>query len=56
MKELTEYNIDEFSNFFYHMHDMKKNFGNLVLEIPIYSESVFNEIEINTSEELKLKK
>jgi hypothetical protein len=56
MKELKEYNIDEISKFFYYMNDMMKTFSNLILEIPIYSESVFNEIEINTSEELKLKK
>jgi hypothetical protein len=56
MKELTENNIDKINKFFYYMSDMKKTFGNLILEIPIYSESVFNEIEINTSEELKLKK
>jgi hypothetical protein len=60
MKELTENNIDEIKYFFYYTTDMMKNFSNLVLEItvllPIYSESVFNEIEINTSEELKLKK
>jgi hypothetical protein len=51
MKELKEYNINEISKFFYYMNDMMKTFSNL-----IYSESVFNEIEINISEELKLKK
>jgi hypothetical protein len=55
MKELTENNIYEIKYFFY-MNDMIKTFSNLILEIPIYSESVFNEIEINISEELKLKK
>jgi hypothetical protein len=56
MKELTENNINEISKFFYYMNDMMKTFSNLILEIPIYSESVFYEIEINTSEKLKLKK
>jgi hypothetical protein len=54
MKELTEKN----NNFFYYMHDMMKNFSNLILEIPIYNEIVFNEIEISSREffEIKLKK
>jgi hypothetical protein len=58
MKELTENNIDKFSNFFYHMNDMMKSFSILILEIPIYNEIVFNEIEISSREffGIKLKK
>jgi hypothetical protein len=58
MKELTEKNIDKFSDFFYHMSDMMKSFSNLILEIPIYNEIVFNEIEISSIEffGIKLKK
>lgn len=58
MKELTENNIDKFSYFFYHMNDMMKSFSNLILEIPIYNEIVFNEIEISSREffGIKLKK
>jgi hypothetical protein len=50
MKELSENNIDKFSNFFYHMNDMMKSFSILILEIPIYNEIVFNEIEISSRE------
>jgi hypothetical protein len=50
MKELSENNIDKFSNFFYHMNDMMKSFSISILEIPIYNEIVFNEIEISSRE------
>ena len=47
MKELTENNIDKFSDFFYHIYNIMKTFSNLILEKPIYIEykKIFSDVE-----------
>ena len=47
MKELTENNIDKFSDFFYHIYKIMKTFSNLILEKPIYIEykKIFSDVE-----------